>query len=270
MTLNDTIICPKCALPLRAEGKSLVCENRHTYDIAKSGYVNLINTSSKKESGDSKEMAEARTRFLDGGAYEPFRRALCDAAGEGDVIIDAGCGEGYYTNAFAEHFSLACGFDLSKAAVERAAKRARALGVSDRTFFGVGSVYSMPVADGCADTVTNIFAPCAEREYLRVLKDGGRLLLACAGKDHLSGLKRALYSEVRENTERADLPSDMKLCGQSEVRYDISLTDRDMIRSLFLMTPYAYKTSIEATQRLFSMEKLETNVHFVIYEYKKA
>ena len=215
-------------------------------------------------------MADARTRFLDGDAYGQFRRALCDAVGEGGVLIDAGCGEGYYTNEMAHGFDLTCGFDLSKAAVERAAKRARALGISDRTFFGVGSVYSMPVADGCADAVTNIFAPCAEEEYLRVLRDGGRLILACAGAEHLEGLKRVLYSDIRENTERADLPTGMILRDRREVKYDITLTDREMIRSLFLMTPYAYRTSAEATGRLFSLDTLRTNVHFIIYIYEKA
>lgn len=263
------LICPVCSAPLvRAQG-SLVCPSRHTYDIARAGYVNLVNTSSQKEQGDSAECAHARAVFLSSDAYAPFRDAVCEAAGEGEVLVDAGCGEGYYTTGLALRFSMTYGFDLSKGAVTSAARRAAAEGVRERTFFGVGSVYSLPLASECADAVVSIFSPCVEEEYSRLLRSGGRLVVACAGKDHLRGLKSALYEQVRDNTERADLPHTLRHVESTKVRYDITLKDPELIRALYLMTPYAYRTSDAARDRLFSLDTLTTTLDFDIHVYEK-
>ena len=271
--MNDNVckylICPVCGKSLSHIGGSLVCEGRHTYDIAKSGYVNLINTSSQKQSGDSKEMVEARTAFLSSGAYGRLCDEIKSACGEGALLVDAGCGEGYYTTALSEHFECAAGFDLSKASVNAAAKRARASGVAGKCFFGVGSVYSLPVLTGAADCVTNIFAPCVEEEYRRVLRSGGRLVVACAGKDHLSGMKEVLYDVPRENTERSDMPKQMKLIEKRNVCYEMTLDTPELIRALYMMTPYCYKTSIEAQKKLLSLDSLKTIVDFDIYVYER-
>lgn len=270
MTVFDFLTCPICKKPLFLQSGSLVCESGHTYDVAKSGYVNLTNTSSQKESGDSKEMADARRAFLDSGAYSRFRDAIIDAAATSKIVLDAGCGEGYYTAGVARACDAALGFDLSKSAVMKASKRAKAEGVSDKTFFGVGSVFSLPVADGCADCVTSIFAPCAEDEFLRVLKPGGILVVGCAGKRHLEGLKRELYDNVRENTERADLPTQMEKLDRINVSYDIKLTGSEQIKNLYMMTPYCYKTGIDAQKRLLSLDTLDTLVDFEIHIYRKG
>ena len=268
-TITSRLACPVCSMPLDRVGGSLVCESRHTYDIARTGYVNLVNTSSQRESGDSEECVRARSIFLGSGGYAEFSRAVCRAAGEGEVCVDAGCGEGYYTTALARSFSLTYGFDLSRASIIAAAKRARAEGVAERTFFGVGSVYSLPMQSGCADVITNIFAPCVEEEYKRVLRDSGRLVVACAGEEHLSGLKSALYDEVRVNTERRDLPASMTIVSCEKVRYELTLDTPELIRALYMMTPYAYRTSREAEARLFSLRRLTTLVDFDILVYKK-
>lgn len=267
--ITNALICPHCASPLTREGNSILCEHRHTYDIAKSGYVNLHNTSSKKQSGDSKEMAASRTAFLDTGAYSRFMEEIRSLAGAGDVLVDAGCGEGYYTVALSENFEHSYGFDLSRDSVMTAAKRAKASGAGERCFFGVASVYSIPIANGAADCVTNIFAPCVEEEYCRMLKDGGILIVACAGTHHLEGLKAALYEQIRENTDRADLPKSMKLIEKRNVSYNIVLDSPEMIRNLYMMTPYCYKTSIDAQKKLLSLDSLETVVDFDIYVYSR-
>lgn len=270
MTVFDFLICPHCKKPLFEKSGSLVCESGHTYDIAKSGYVNLINTNSQKESGDSKEMADARRAFLDSGAYSRFKEAIIGAVDNSKVTVDAGCGEGYYTTGIAQGRDAVLGFDLSKAAVMKAAKRARAEAVADNTFFGVGSVFSLPVADGCADCITSIFAPCAEEEFLRILRPGGILVVGCAGKSHLEGLKRELYENIRENTERADLPTQMQKIDRLNVSFNITLSGAEQIKNLYMMTPYCYKTSIEAQKRLLSLDSLETLLDFEIHIYRKG
>lgn len=269
-TGNEKILsCPHCGQALERVGGSYICASRHTYDVARSGYVNLTSGSSRRESGDSGEMAEARAAFLDRGFYAPLRDAVCRIIGECGILVDAGCGEGYYTVAASQKASFALGVDLSRPSVERAAKRAKAVGVGEKTLFAVSSVYTLPLPDGCADVVLSMFAPCAEKEFSRILKRGGRLILAGAGKEHLWGMKKVLYRDVRENTVRADLPLRMKKTGEEELRYMLRLKDAETIRALYRMTPYAFRTPREAEERLFSLPKLDTLADFMLYTYVK-
>ena len=100
-------ICPVCKRPLALEGKSYVCEARHTFDIAKEGYVNLA-VGKSGDSGDSKEMCLSRHRFLNSGYYGRFAVGICDIIEKylpsPASIIDAGCGEGYYLRRIKERF----------------------------------------------------------------------------------------------------------------------------------------------------------------------
>lgn len=97
------LTCPVCGGALHREERSLRCGAGHCYDIARQGYVNLLRTNRSKDKrhGDDKRMVDARTAFLDAGYYAPLRDAIAAAATEytsGDAgVLDAGCGEGYYT-----------------------------------------------------------------------------------------------------------------------------------------------------------------------------
>ena len=192
--MNSVLICPFCRAPLSREGGSLYCggERRHCFDVAKSGYVTL--TRAAGTSGDDREMVRARTAFLDGGHYLPFARAVCDELCGCDTVIDAGCGEGYYSNIIANEGKRVFGFDLSKHACDKAAKRAKA--ANNGAFFGVSSVFELPVATGSAHAVVSLFAPIAEKEFLRVLKPGGLLIVGGAGGKHLIELKKAVLGSL--------------------------------------------------------------------------
>ena len=128
---SSPLRCTVCGGMLSVEGKSLVCggARRHCFDISAKGHVNLA--VGQAGGGDPKEAVRARSEFLRRGHYEPFADAVCRLlkeylAAEADTVIDAGCGEGYYTERIAESCSVsAIGFDLSKAAVESAAARAK-------------------------------------------------------------------------------------------------------------------------------------------------
>ena len=130
------LTCPVCGGVLHREERSLRCGAGHCYDIARQGYVNLLrsNQSKSKRHGDDKRMVAARTAFLDAGYYAPLRDAIAAAAVEytsGDAdVLDAGCGEGYYT-AHVLHALQAqgrsasvCGVDISRDALICAHRRA--------------------------------------------------------------------------------------------------------------------------------------------------
>lgn len=160
------------------------------------------------------------------------------------------------------------GFDLSKYACAAGAKQAKKDG-KDNMLFATASVFELPLKDGCADAVTNIFAPCAEDEYNRVLRDGGYLFVVGAGKDHLMGLKKVIYNDVYENGQRADLPKNMKHVDRVSSHYDIEIHGKEYIEALFSMTPYYWRTSEGDKEKLLKIDSLVTDIEFEINVYQK-
>lgn len=266
MNVNE-LICPVCKAPLSVSenGKSLCCAGTktHNFDISRAGHINLAGGSYNKSSGDCAEMVQARIDFLERGHYGFLAEKI--ASYVSGACVDAGCGSGYYS----EHLKNAervYAFDLSKSAVEYGAKKARREGRS--CVFAVSSVYSMPIADGSADSIISVFAPCAEAEFARILKKGGRLIVAAAAPEHLKELKSVLYENVTENTERADLPQGFSLVKKVRISKTETL-GAEAIKSLYLMTPYSRKTSREAAERLFSLESLDITFCFDVFVYTK-
>ena len=269
-----TVKCPICSAEMLFDGeKVLKCNGvkSHSYDISSSGYVNLA---SPKQSGggDTKEAVRARSVFLNQGFYEPIANKTVELLSQfsesNGTVIDAGCGEGYYTSKIADLSSATYGFDISKPAVETAAKRAKRE-FKNNLFFAVASVYSLPIFDGSASAVVNIFAPCVEEEYARVLKNGGVLIVVHAGTDHLMGLKKVLYDNIRENDVRADMPKQLELLHEERLKYGITVNGNENVMSLFAMTPYYWRTSQNDIKKLEQIKKLDTDVDIIFSVYKK-
>ncbi len=263
--------CPVCKRALTEQGNALRCESGHSFDKARSGYVNLLRSqqSAQKRHGDDKRMLLARRAFLDRGFYEPLQRALCETVVNhtpaNGVVLDAGCGEGYYTAAIQQALPNAavCGVDISKDALQMAASRTKALELA------VASVFSMPVADGKADTLVSVFAPTADAEFARVLKTGGTLIRVIPTERHLFGLKAAIYKEPRLNKpERTELDG-FALVQRQELTYELTLETADDIRTLFEMTPYFYKTGQDDQARVLARDSLCTEIGFAVLTYEK-
>ena len=288
--LTDTLRCPVCGAPMgvTTEGRGLACAatvndrnpkgKTHLFDGGAGGYVNLAPHHSG--GGDSKEAVRARSSFLRSGYYAPAAEAIAALAREltpeNGLVLDAGCGEGYYSNRVAEEGFSVLGVDLSKFAADTAAKTARRermnRGQASSTLYAVGSVFELPVADGSFHTVVNIFAPCAPAEYARVLKSGGHLVVAGAGERHLFGLKELIYDDPYLNDPRRDLPAEgdgLRLLEIRNVTFAITVTDPDHREALFSMTPYYWRTSREGHSRLAAAEALTTEVSFDLHVYEK-
>ena len=274
--IENVLACPVCksSLFLTDDQKSSYCsgERRHLFDFASAGYLNLY--ASRASGGDGGECVGARTAFLSKGYYEKISdevNALLDKyTADGSNVLDAGCGEGYYTNRMAKgNARRVFGFDLAKPAINTAAKSAKRDG-DGNAFFGVASAYALPVLSGSMDAVTTIFAPCAEQEYARVLGDGGILLLVGAAEEHLIDLKRAVYDDVYKNEGRRDLPTDsFELLEERRLTYTIDLETSEDIQNLFAMTPYYYHTSVKDKAKLENLSSLCTKVDVELFIYKK-
>ena len=274
--ISSLFKCPVCggALAVTVDGKSAKCDginakNKiHSFDFSADGYLSFGVTG-----GDSKAAVAARKSFLrDTLAYERAAMAIRDAVRkflpDCRVLVDAGCGEGYYTSMLSNVSESAVGFDLSKFACSVAARQARRDG-KDNLIFATASVFELPLRDGCADAITNIFAPCAEDEYARVLRDGGYLFVVGAGKEHLMGLKKAIYDDVYENGQRADLPKNMKHIACETISYEIEIVGKENIEALFSMTPYYWRTSEADREKLAALNSLKTEIEFEINIYRK-
>ena len=216
-----------------------------------------------------KEAVNARKLFLNAGYYEPLSNEINAILQNlnAETVLDAGCGEGYYTNRMAKDRAV-FGVDLSRAGVDSAAKQAKQKGTD--AAFAVGSIFSLPVGDETCDAVTNLFAPCCEEEFSRVLKKGGYLILVGAGERHLMGLKQVLYENPYLNPGRADLPTKMEQVDRRRLSYTVTVVGQESIEALFSMTPYYWRTSESDRIKLKNIDTLQTELDFDIFIYKKG
>ena len=265
--------CPCCNAPMDVEneGRTLFCkgEKKHCFDFSSKGYVNLAG--SRGVTGDSKQAVRSRTDFLNKGYYAPIADKLCEILEKyvsTGVVLDAGCGEGYYTRRISDKGYDTVGLDLSKYAVDSLASRLHCKS-NEKDFAVVASIYEMPFCDGFADAAVSIFAPCAEEEISRVLSDDGILVVVSAGREHLMGLKEALYSTAYENEDRADMPSGMKLASRESLKYSVKIEGNADIKNLFSMTPYYWRTSPSDCEKLDGLDTLETKIDINFLVYKK-
>ncbi len=277
-------VCPICGEEFISNddknSRTLVCKKGHSFDLAKTGYANLLlqNKKNSKLPGDNKLMVLARKNFLDGDFYRP----LCDEIAKvlsddkfinskNPSILDAGCGEGYYTALLAKNLPSGTfyGVDISKTAILYADKRANSYGISNTKFF-VGSIFRLPVKDETFDVSLNIFAPFCLEETLRSLKKTGRFIMVIPAENHLFSLKEKIYDNPYLNEPKDYEIDGFKLEDVRKIEYKINLKSNEQIQNLFKMTPYYYKTSEKDQHKLDELENLETEVSFEILIYKKG
>ncbi len=125
------------------------------------------------------------------------------------------------------------------------------------------------MGDGSIDLLLSVFAPYCGEEFLRVLRPGGSFLMVIPLENHLYGLKQAIYEKpYRNEVKPYDLPG-FRLEECRELRYQITLHGQEEIESLFMMTPYYYKTGAADQQKLLTKTTLTTPAEFAVLRYKK-
>ena len=267
--------CPTCGAALTRGERAYTCPGRHSYDIAKEGYTYLLPPNQKHSAapGDDKIMAAARRDFLSKEYYRPLLNTLCCQilahSGESPVILDTGCGEGYYTAGIYNALLAAgktprmAGIDISKFILRSAAKREKAIE------FAVASSYHLPVADESVDILLNCFSPLALEEFRRVLKPGGTFLYVVPAAEHLWEMKQVLYDNPYPNEEKETPYEGFAYESIVPVEGVITLENQQDIQSLFGMTPYAWKTPKAGKDRLAALDTLTTRIAFRIHIFQK-
>ena len=270
------LCCPKCREKLEIKENTYVCENGHSFDKARQGYVNLLlpNKRHSVAPGDTREMIMSRRAFLESGKYDIFsdelNKIIAQLLDDSQKIsiVDCGCGEGYYDGRLCEYLDKLkinyelSGLDISKEAVKAAA------GKYKQITFAVASNFDLPVKDNSADFALVIFSPMVESEFYRVLKTGGYLIYAVPGVRHLMGLKEAVYDEPYENTEKDTQYQGFEFVGRYPVSGKITVSVEDAV-DLFKMTPYYYKTELSAIDKIRLKEQIETEIQFDFLIYRK-
>lgn len=255
-----SLTCPICGKTLQRSGNTAVCQNHHSFDYAKQGYLNLLIRQSKAH-GDNQAMVRARTGFLNTGAYAFLREELQNMTvrEKPAVLADLGCGEGYYTSAFNARKKY--GFDMSKEAVRHAA------GSDKSTQYVIASMFHLPLSDQCCDMAITCFAPFAGTEVQRILKTNGLFVFVSPGPDHLIELKRVLYETPYENVIK-DLDTPLV----KEQEYQISSlfhVDHQSLMNLFEMTPYAHHTKESDQKKMNDIREMDLTAQFVIRTYRR-
>ena len=295
------LICPICSAALLPHDGCYVCANRHSFDRAREGYVNLLRS---KRTGDSKEMLLARRAFLDRGHYAPLAGLLAThvatylheasahrdtprepAARAARAILDVGCGEGYYLDQIGrslagvvplvdevampgqDRYTLV-GIDSSREAIRLACRR-----VHPASFAVADVLDGIPLATGAAWVLLNIFAPRNIPEFARVLAPGGLLLIVIPAPDHLAELRAALdLLGIEEQKEERLLQGLAGLFGAVETRtlgYTLDLQPDDLLH-LIEMTPNGRHQDRGWRERLMRLAGVPVRAAFTVLACRRV
>ena len=273
------IICPICKEKLIKEGRTYRCSKNHSFDLSKSGHVNLLldNQKHSKMPGDDKDMVLSRKHFLEKNYYkgisdklnEIILRNIPENSDKKINILDIGCGEGYYTGNLKNFLNEKnipneiIGIDISKEAVISGAKSHKGIN------WIVASATNIPVADNSLDFIICMFAKIIPEEKMRTLKKGGKLIIVSTGENHLLQMKKVVYENVRKDFYSPI--EDLKIFKYIETincTYKTFIKENESIKNLFNMTPYRWRSPREGIEKLFSLSELETliDVNFDIFE----
>ena len=188
--------CPICRENLTLVESSLKCENRHSFDLAKFGYVNLA-PQIKQSANYDKENFQNRQQILEAGFYQAILEAVSDLLSNSKnakTILDIGCGEGFYSRKLQESHSdkTFYAFDISKDSVQIAAKSEPNWAVN----WFVGDLARLPIKDGSMDILLDIFSPANYGEFRRVLSKDGILIKVIPTKNHLKELRQKVQDQL--------------------------------------------------------------------------
>lgn len=260
------LTCPLDSTLLADDIHTLKCPHGHCFDKAKQGYINLLPVQFKKSlhPGDNKDMVLARTNFLNAGYYEPIAKQILKIIQpylqKTTTLIDAGCGEGYYTSYIFNQlthqypnssFSF-LGFDISKEAVKQATRR------SKNICWAVATNQKIPVSDNSTDILTSLFGFPVLSEFVRILKNNGLFILVTAGQNHLIEIRKQIYQTVYFKKESEIYHQNLKLTEHISIQEEIHNLSVETISNLLKMTPHFYRIPME--QRLKIMQKLPSKI----------
>jgi 23S rRNA (guanine745-N1)-methyltransferase len=279
---DPLLACPACGEPLVHVGGSFHCINSHTFDVAREGYVNLVLAQHRraKDPGYSREMIAARQQFFETAHYQRLADGIAaislsylqPESKREQVVLDAGCGEGYYLRRIRAELNRTecgariglCGVDISKHGIRVAAKR------DARGIYIVGNTHRLPVLAGRIDVLLAHFSPVIGEEFRRVLRANGVVLVGVPGPEHLFSLKSLIYKSPARHADADPLggQAGFTRITSHRIRYGIALRGPGSVANLLLMTPYYWTASRKTQVELSTLSELDTEVDATIHVYR--
>lgn len=263
-----------CGSPLVREESSWRCEHGHSFDIARSGYLNLLQPQDRRSlaAGDSRETVAARRSLLDNGFGSALREELMgivEGLGQprGARVLDLGCGDGHFLAAICESGGFAgWGVDLSAHAVESAARRHTGL-----AWIAANADRKLPFVDGAFDLVLSVDGRRPRDEIVRVLAPGGHVLVAVPAANDLIELRGSVLGEAHEITGaqrvEAEFAPLLRLVAQREVEQSRQL-DRVQLAQLAAATYRCARRSEQ--ERLARIESLAVTTSHSVLQFARS
>ena len=188
--------CPICQENLALVETSFKCYNRHSFDLAKFGYVNLA-PQIKQSANYDKENFQNRQQILEAGFYQAILEVVSDLLSNSKnakTILDIGCGEGFYSRKLQERHpdKTFYAFDISKDSVQIAAKSESNWAVN----WFVGDLARLPIKDASMDILLDIFSPANYGEFRRVLSKDGILIKVIPTENHLKEIRQKVQDQL--------------------------------------------------------------------------
>jgi len=284
--MSSILQCPVCRKPLLSSADGYQCAERHSFDAARQGYVNLVLSHNKnsKEPGDGPEMIRSRRRFLDLGYYnrvsdtinEAIATVLSGFAQDCDCnLLDAGCGEGFYLQRLkyaldhgreADRPIAYHGVDVAKFAVRQATQRDRGMD------WFVASINDLPFMDASLDILLSVFSPANIPEFARIIKHLGSLVFVSPGPQHLNGLREIIYPVTRVHEPPTITEKARELFASAavtRVTYPLELQNHQEIMDLLAMTPYYWNIDQETKARVAALDRLALDVDVEVRVFRR-
>ena len=188
--------CPNCQENLTLVESGLKCSNRHSFDLAKFGYVNLA-PQIKQSTNYDKENFQNRQQILESGFYQVILEVVSDLLSNSKnakTILDIGCGEGFYSRKLQKRHpdKTFYAFDISKDSVQIAAKSEANWAVN----WFVGDLARLPIKDASMDILLDIFSPANYGEFRRVLSKDGILIKVIPTENHLKEIRQKVQDQL--------------------------------------------------------------------------
>ena len=273
------LACPVCGGGLTVGTREAACPNAHSFDRARSGYLNLLLSNQKQsaEPGDSARMLRSRRGFLQAGFYDPMATAANAAVAEivagrtGIHLADLGCGEGFFTArlhgalATASPACVCYGVDISRPGIRMATTYDRGIN------WVVASLHRSPFLPRSVDVALSMFAPIDTADVRRVVRDDGALVTVTPGPDHLDALRSVIYTAVKPHPPTPALMAGDTLFEQTvstRVRYPIVVDTTAQIMNLLAMTPYYWNINQATKARIEALPRLELTVEVYVSVFR--
>ncbi len=280
------LTCPLCQTHFTQVGNAIKCENAHTFDIAKEGYINLLTKKLPDSMGDTKEMLLARRAFLEDGHYQPlvttittllydYLKADRDTGLPYITLLDAGCGEGYYLGQIQHalgpqlpdaHIDY-IGLDIAKEAMRMAAKRYKSV-----HFLVANLKDHLVFANDSLHILLNIFAPRNVDEFARIITLGGIALIVIPAPQHLRHLRETLgllsIEEHKQEHVIEQFTPHFTYIGATSVNTTLHLTTQEILQAV-MMTPNYWHLSDEVKSVMSALKEIETEIAFTCLLFRK-